>query len=294
MGIPAKASLRLGVVGNRDYPDLVGVLQRLLAVAPSIGVDMHLEANLKEFARDHELPMSSPEEVDALLTLGGDGTLLRGARFLGGREIPVLGVNLGRLGFLSACGPDELETAVKRLVNGDYRGEARMKLEGRPGESEDPRRWYALNDIVLHKAGKARVIWLRVEVDGEEVASYAADGIVMSTPTGSTAYNLSVGGPVVVPGHSSIIIAPISAHALSIRPVVVGPDVTIVVHADDDGTERLVTVDGQVGATLGMSETLMVRKASRSVILVRFPEMTFFTRMRRKLGWGLPPEDTRA
>jgi NAD+ kinase len=132
MGIPAKASLRLGVVGNRDYPDLVGVLQRLLAVAPSIGVDMHLEANLKEFARGHELPMSSPEEVDALLTLGGDGTLLRGARFLGGREIPILGVNLGRLGFLSACGPDELETAVKRLVSGDLSWRVAHDARGSP------------------------------------------------------------------------------------------------------------------------------------------------------------------
>jgi NAD+ kinase len=286
--------IRLGIIGNRDYPDLGRVLERLLAMAPALGVEMHLEANLKEFMHGRDLPFASPDEVDALLTLGGDGTLLRGARYLAGREIPILGVNLGRLGFLSACGPEEMETAVRRLVNGDYRGEARMMLEGRPGLAEDPRRWYALNDIVLHKSGKARVIWLRVEVDGEEVASYAADGIVMSTPTGSTAYNLSVGGPVVVPGHSSIIIAPISAHALSIRPVVVGPDVTIVVHADDDGTDRLVTVDGQVGATLGTSETLMVRRASRSVILVRFPEMTFFTRMRKKLGWGAPPDDTRA
>jgi NAD+ kinase len=286
--------IRLGVIGNRDYPDLGGMLKRLLAMAPTLGVDMRLEATLKELAPDHKAPACVPEDVDALLTLGGDGTLLRGARFLGGREIPVLGVNLGRLGFLSACGPEEMETAVRRLATGDYRGETRMMLEGRPGMPEDPRRWYALNDIVLHKSGKARVIWLRVEVDGEEVASYAADGIVMSTPTGSTAYNLSVGGPVVVPEHPSIIIAPISAHALSIRPVVVGPDVTVMVHADDDGTDRLVTVDGQVGATLGTSESLMVRRATRSVILVRFPEMTFFTRMRRKLGWGLPPDDTRA
>jgi len=286
--------IRLGVIGNRDYPDLGSVLQGLLATASALGVEMHVETNLEGLTGGQSLPALTPEGVDALLTLGGDGTLLRGARFLGGREIPILGVNLGRLGFLSACGPDELGAALRRLVSGDYRGEPRMMLEGRSGQADDPRRWYALNDIVLHKSGKARVIWLRVEVDGEEVASYAADGIVMSTPTGSTAYNLSVGGPVVVPGHASIIISPISAHALSIRPVVVPPDATVVVHADDDGTDRLVTVDGQVGATLGTSETLMVRRAARSVILVRFPEMTFFTRMRRKLGWGLPPDDARA
>jgi NAD+ kinase len=285
--------IRLGVIGNRDYPDLAGVLQQLLRLASELGVDMRLESTLRDLAGGYVLPPVAPEDVDALLTLGGDGTLLRGARFLNGREIPILGVNLGRLGFLSACGPAELDDAVRRLVNGDYRGEPRIMLEGRPSLPEDPRRWYALNDIVLHKSGKARVIWLRVEVDGEEVASYAADGIVMSTPTGSTAYNLSVGGPVVVPGHASIVIAPISAHALSIRPVVVGPDVTLTVHADDDGTDRLVTVDGQVGATLGTGESLMVRRASRSVILVHFPETTFFTRMRRKLGWGLPPDDAR-
>lgn len=285
--------IRLGVIGNRDYPDLTSVLKRLLAMAESLGVEARLEGTLEELATGRAGPVVTPMELDALLTLGGDGTLLRGARFLDGREIPVLGVNLGRLGFLSACGPEDLENAVRRLVNGDYRGEPRMMLEGRPGQPDDPRRWYALNDIVLHKSGKARVIWLRLEVDGEEVASYAADGIVLSTPTGSTAYNLSVGGPVVVPGHASIVISPISAHALSIRPVVVPPDATIVVHADDDGTERLVTVDGQVGATLGMSETLMVRRAARSVVLVRFPEMTFFTRMRKKLGWSAPPDDTR-
>jgi NAD+ kinase len=286
--------IRLGVIGNRDYPDLAGVLQKLLKLASALGADLRLESTLRDFAGGYDLPPVAPADVDALLTLGGDGTLLRGARFLDGREIPILGVNLGRLGFLSACGPEELEAAVRRLIDGDYRGEARMMLEGRPSLPEDPRRWYALNDIVLHKSGKARVIWLRVEVDGEEVASYAADGIVMSTPTGSTAYNLSVGGPVVVPGHASIVISPISAHALSIRPVVVGPEVTVMVHADDDGTERLVTVDGQVGATLATNESLIVRRAARSVILVRFPEMTFFTRMRRKLGWGAPPDDTRA
>jgi NAD+ kinase len=286
--------IRLGVIGNRDYPGLEAMLDRLVAMAPSIDVEVRFEPSLAGVARTEHPTADSPDDIDALLTLGGDGTLLRGARFLGGREIPVLGVNLGRLGFLAACGREDMEQAVRRLAAGDYRGEPRMTLEGRPGLNDDPRRWFALNDIVLHKSGKARVIWLRVEVDGEEVASYAADGIVLSTPTGSTAYNLSVGGPVVVPRHHSIVIAPISAHALSIRPVVVSPDATVLVQADDDGTDRLVTVDGQVGATLGTSESLVVRRAARSVILVRFPEMSFFTRMRRKLGWGAPPDDTSA
>lgn len=286
--------MRLGVVGNREYPGLDGVLRRLLALAPDVGLDLRYEAPLLGLAGVEGPAIDAPDDLDALITLGGDGTLLRGARFLDGRAIPVLGVNLGRLGFLTTCGRDELEPALRRLVAGDYRGEPRLVLEGCPGEPADRRRWYALNDIVLHKGGKARVIWLRVEVDGEEVASYAADGIVIATPTGSTAYNLSVGGPVVVPRHHSIIMTPISAHALAIRPVVVGPDATVVVHAEDEGVERLVTVDGQVGTTLGASESLVVRRAERSVILVRFAEMTFFTRMRRKLGWGAPADEPRA
>jgi NAD+ kinase len=285
--------IRVGVIGNRDYPGLDGVVQRLESLAPVLDLDLCYEAPLADLngrSTGSELDRAA---LDVLVTLGGDGTLLRGARFLEGREIPVLGVNLGRLGFLTTCGRDELETAVRRLAMGDYRAESRMVLEGRPGIPDDPRRWYALNDIVLHKGGKARVIWLRVEVDGEEVAEFAADGIVVSTPTGSTAYNLSVGGPVVVPRHHSIVMTPISAHALAIRPVVVGPDATVVIHAEDDGTERLVTVDGQIGTTLGRAEALMVRRASRSVVLVRFPEMTFFTRMRRKLGWGAPVDERR-
>lgn len=285
--------IRLGVIGNRDYPGLGAMLGRLQALASAQDLEVCFEPTLLDLVPGGRVA-GPPGELDALLTLGGDGTLLRGARFLDGREIPILGVNLGRLGFLSACGREDFETAVRRLADGDYLGEARMMLEGRPGMPDDPRHWFALNDVVLHKSGKARVLWLRVEVDGEEVASYAADGIVVATPTGSTAYNLSVGGPVVVPRHHSIIISPISAHALSIRPVVVGPDATVAIHADDDGTDRLVTVDGQVGAMLGTSESLLVRRASRSVVLVRFPEMTFFTRMRRKLGWGSPPDDARA
>lgn len=285
--------IRVGVIGNRDYPGLDGVVGRLQALAQPLDLDLRFEPQLQAVAGLPETAGTAPTELDALVTLGGDGTLLRGARLLDGHEIPILGVNLGRLGFLTTCGREELEAAVRRLTTGDYRAEPRMVLEGRPGVRDDPRRWYALNDIVLHKGGKARVIWLRVEVDGEEVAEFAADGIVISTPTGSTAYNLSVGGPVVVPRHHSIVMTPISAHALAIRPVVVGADATVVVHAEDDGTERLVTVDGQVSSTLGVAESLSVRRATRSVVLVRFPEMTFFTRMRRKLGWGAPSDERR-
>jgi NAD+ kinase len=151
---------------------------------------------------------------------------------------------------------------------------------------DERQRWRALNDAVLHKGGFARVVRMRVSVDREPIAAYAADGLSISTPTGSTAYNLSAGGPVVVPSLDSIIITPISAHTLAIRPVVIPPTSEVLVQAEDGPDELLVTIDGQVGTIFSSGETLAVRRSDRPVIFVRYPETTFFSRLRRKLGWG--------
>jgi NAD+ kinase len=282
---------RIGVIGNPDYPGLGGVVDRLQRMAANAGAVLCCEPGITGDGGTG--PLGPMDPVDALITLGGDGTLLRGARFVDGREIPVLGVNLGRLGFLTTCGPSELESALGRLLAGDYIPDRRMMLEGFPGTSTAAHPWYALNDIVLHKGGKARVMWLRVEVDGEEIAAFAADGIVLATPTGSTAYSLSAGGPVVAPDHESILVTPISAHTLALRPLVLSPTVMVVIHADGDAGDRLVTADGQIGATLGAAESITVRRAARSVVLVRFAEMIFFARMRRKLGWSALTDDPR-
>jgi NAD+ kinase len=222
------------------------------------------------------------------MTLGGDGTMLRGARLLGGREAPILGVNLGRLGFLTTCGQDQLDNALDRFASGDYLAEMRMQLEAHSQtiRGEERRSWLALNDVVLHKGGFARVVKLRVLVDGEDVSVYAADGVIISTPTGSTAYNLSAGGPVVLPTQHVIITTPISPHTLGIRPLVVPAESEIVVRAEDGPEELLVTIDGQVGMMFAPGDSLVVRRASASVVMVRFPESSFFSVLRRKLGWG--------
>src|SRR6185503_6545085 len=137
--------------------------------------------------------------LDALLTLGGDGTLLRGARVIAPHPVPILGINLGRLGFLTCCNADQLQNALMRFARRDYFAENRMALEARVCDAKGVERqtWIALNDIVLHKGGFARVVGVRVAADGEPIATYASDGVVISTPTGSTAYSLSAGGPVV-------------------------------------------------------------------------------------------------
>ncbi|HEU4563366.1 MAG TPA: NAD(+)/NADH kinase [Gemmatimonadaceae bacterium] len=275
---------RIGVVGNRRYEGLADVLHRLRRAAPELGFSLAFEPDLHDLAGGERL--ESPEGLDALVTLGGDGTMLRGARYLAGAPVPLLGINLGRLGFLTCCSIDALERALGDFAAGHYRVEQRMALEGHSDPRPAGTRWRALNDIVLHKAGFARVVHLRVAVNGEPVATFAADGLIISTPTGSTGYNLSAGGAVVEPTVESIIITPVSAHALALRPVVLPPHATIAVSAGDDGGERLVTVDGQVGATISPDDTLIVERAAAPVLFVRFLDSTFFAVMRQKLGWG--------
>ena len=284
--------MRVGVVGHRGYGGLAEILDTLLGIAPRLGMRLSFEGELNELV-NHGEPLTSPDGLDALLTLGGDGTMLRGARFLAGRPVPVFGVNLGRLGFLTTCGATEMEESLTQFAAGNFRAEERMALEARvtgPTHRPDgaPVRHFALNDVVLHKAGYARVVRLDVAANDERVASYAADGIVISTPTGSTAYSLSAGGPVVVPTVESILLTPISPHTLAIRPLVLPPTAQITIRADvrDGNDEMLVTVDGQPGTTFAAGDTLLVRRA-KPVRLVRIPALgTFFTRLRAKLGWG--------
>jgi NAD+ kinase len=277
---------RLGVVGNRSYEGLGHVLDTLRRRAPELGIELAFEEELRHIVPDAE-SLRDPLGIDALITLGGDGTMLRGARFVGVRPFPIPGVYLGRLGFLTACGgdPDELEMALERYIAGDYVVQRRMALTGHTSRNESDQ-WRALNDIVLHKGGFARVVHLEVWVNGELIGTYAADGLIISTPTGSTAYSLSAGGPVVVPTVESIVITPISPHTLAVRPVVLPPSAEIEVRANDGPEELLVTVDGQVGATFTSDDTLRVRRAERPVLVVHFRDSTFFSRMRRKLGWG--------
>jgi NAD+ kinase len=282
--------INVGVVGHRGYARLPDVLRTLLRLSPELGLRPFFEPDLHEIAKAGEL-LTGPEGLGGLVTLGGDGTLLRGARFLAGAPVPILGVNLGRLGFLTSCGLDDMEEAIRHFACGEYHAEARMALEGRAHDLDDAmrRRWYALNDIVLHKGGFARVVRLEVFSNGEEVGAYTADGIIVSSPTGSTAYSLSAGGPIVHPSVESIVLTPISPHSLALRPLVLPPTAEIAVYVEDGPEELLVTVDGQVGTTFGTGDTLHVRRAGRSVVIVRFPGTTYFGRLRRKLGWGSVP-----
>ena len=283
--------IRLGVVGHLGYGGLPDVLAALRRLAPALELTLSYEESLLPVAgRDAVLLV--PDKVDAILTLGGDGTLLRAARLDAGQDVPILGINLGRLGFLTCCPADMMEEALRRFAAGDCSVEKRMTLDARvlDAQGRDRAHWRALNDVVLHKGGFARVLTMRVQANGETVARYSADGIVTATPTGSTAYNLSAGGPVVFPTLETILVTPVSAHTLALRPLVLAPTAEVVVQPEDGPEELLVTVDGQVGTTFAIGETLVVRKSDRPVAIVRFGEGSFFRTMREKLHWGGLPE----
>jgi NAD+ kinase len=280
--------IRLGVVGHPGYEGLPAVLRTLNELAPALGLELFYERELHEVFGGGRSLLEEPGSLDALITLGGDGTLLRGARIISPHAVPIMGINLGHLGFLTCCPADQLSNALMRFARRDYLAESRMALEARVLDVRgvERKQWIALNDVVLHKGGFARVVSLRVAANGEAIATYAADGVVLSTPTGSTAYSLSAGGPVVFPTLETILVTPVSAHTLAIRPVVLPPSVEVTLRADDASDELLVTIDGQVGTSFAPGETLSVRRAEGGVLIIRFPGTSFFTTLRQKLGWG--------
>jgi NAD+ kinase len=277
--------MRIGVVGHRGYAGIPEAVRTLERVAPGLGLELRLEPALT--GADPKNGLDLDGGLDAVVSLGGDGTMLRAARLVDGLGVPVLGINLGRLGFLTCCGPEELEASMHRLAAGDFRAEPRMAIEATGTAAGDlAYRRRALNDVVLHKGGYARVVRLEVAVNGESVASFGADGLVVATPTGSTAYNLSCGGPVLVPTVESIILTPISPHTLALRPLVLPPTAEVTVRQFAHTDELLVTVDGQVGWSLSGDNLLRVRRAEHPALFVRFTDSHFFRRLRTKLGWG--------
>jgi NAD+ kinase len=280
--------MRVGVIGHIGYPELDRLVRHLVTQAPSLGLELAFEPELAPTAGPGVAILNDPSALDAMLAFGGDGTLLRAARMLDGARAPVFGVNLGKLGFLTTCRGEEFAGLLPRFARGEFVAEPRMALEAQSHDDAGTAgaRLRALNDVVLHKGGFARVLKLNLTVNGERLGAIGADGLVISTPTGSTAYSLSAGGPIVEPTHESILVTPVAAHALAIRPFVLPPDAVVEVQPDDAPEEVLVTVDGQVGTRLGPNQRLTVRRSAQPVFIVRVDSTTFFGRLRAKMGWG--------
>jgi NAD+ kinase len=227
------------------------------------------------------------EPLDLLLVLGGDGTLLKAARLYGYQEAPILGVNLGGLGFLTEIGLDEFRLLFERILKGDYETENRMVLTGRIIRAkEDLTAVPFLNDVVINKGALSRIIDIETSIGGQFLTSYRGDGLIVATPTGSTAYNLSAGGPILHPSLKTILITPICPFTLTNRPLILQDDAVIDIRLVTKASEVWLTFDGQVGYPLEEGDLVRVQKASKSVRLIKTPFKNYFEVLRTKLKWG--------
>ena len=281
---------RIGLVAKPDAAEAQRVVLTLIDWLTARGLSVVLEKETAGLAPS--APVASarkgdlPGQVDALIVLGGDGTLLSMARAVGDLGVPMLGVNLGGLGFLTATTLDEMLPALEALLAGDMAVEERMVLGARLVRGGQVTGEYiALNDVVITKSAMSRIIDLAVSVDGRHATAYRADGLIISTPTGSTAYNLSAGGPILFPTMDAVVLTPIAPHTLSNRPIVLPAaqriDVTLRVEQ-----EVMLTMDGQVGVPLRERDVVEIQKARARIRLMRFETKDFFSVLRTKLKWG--------
>jgi len=304
---------RIGVVGLSESDDVLDCVERLARFASDNSIDISFEEHLTDLAPEGAKGLDlDADSIDILIALGGDGTLLRAGRSVAGRNIPILGVNLGHLGFLTALPHAELEEHLALVLNGDYRLDRRYTLEGlivhADGSQGEP--ILAWNDFVIHKRGGARVTRLDLRVqegsartrgadganggageDGtwQDMGSFSADGLIVATPTGSTAYSLSAGGPIVVPSVDCLIVTPICPHTLAMRPLVVPGTQRVAVSPIERTKDLVVTADGQVVNDFETGAEIHIERSEIKIPLVRFAGQNFFGTLQRKLNWAARP-----
>jgi NAD+ kinase len=279
----------VGVISKPGVAAAADLVPKLFAWLREHGITIRYDDETAEYAgtRGAMSRTEIPEGADLVIVLGGDGTLLSAARAIGGREVPLFPVNLGGLGFLTAITIDSLFPDLERAFRGEHRIGKRKLLhcellrEGKAiGEYE------ALNDVVITKSAIARMIDLDAHVDEMFVCRYKADGLIVATPTGSTAYSLSAGGPIIFPSVASICLTPICPHMLTNRPVIVPDTSTIRIISRAEGDSVFLTIDGQIGEPIQKDDEIVCRSSRNTLMLVRPPHMLFFDVLRQKLKWG--------
>jgi len=289
---------RVGVIARERQPGLDALLDHIRRAAEARGMEVRFEQAIADYAPDAAALDLEREKVDMIISLGGDGTLLRAARTVLGHGLPLLGVNTGNLGFLTSAGEDQIESALDRLAAGDYFLDQRFTLKAcvLDADGNEVDEHHALNDFVVHKAAvAARVTRLDLWVEGgirrEEIGSFSGDGVILSSPTGSTAYSLSAGGPIVHPTMECLLVTPICPHTLAVRPLVIPATRKVTIRAADPDQDLILTVDGQEVRGLGHGDAVRVEKGDQQVELVRFPGQSFFSTLRRKLNWAVRSGD---
>jgi len=287
-----------GIVGNPDKEKVWEILPRLLEWFREHRQEVYISESFSPAVEEsrnliHPVPEEEiTEHVSFILALGGDGTILHTARMVGEHRTPILGIRVGGLGFLAEVYLDEIYDRMHRLIDGKYNIEQRMTIAATVSPGESDSQLVALNDMVVHKARPLRMLNIRVSVDGDYLNTYTADGLIVSSPTGSTAYSLSVQGPIVVPTLDAMVINPISPHSLTARPVVVPGDSRIRIEFEGEVDDHILSVDGQVEVDLAEDSVIEVFRGSHPVNLVVWKERSFYDILRRKMQWGRDPRNS--
>jgi len=280
--------MKIALVVNPGKPRVGEILGRIIALLRSGGVEVTVTGEAAALAPSGTQAAADSElwrSADAVIALGGDGTLLRAARIVGEHEIPILGVNLGSLGFLTEVTEEDLVPSLEKVIIGQYSLERRMVLEA--GVTGEETTFRALNDIVVSSGSASRMVEVALQVNQDYVATYWTDGLIFSTPTGSTAYSLAAGGPIISPSMEVIVASPICPHTLAMRPLIVPGDSVLeatVRCKRDEG--MFLTGDGQVSHPVRSGATIEVRKSRFYTHLIRPGKRSFFEILRTKLKWG--------
>jgi len=279
----------VGIVLKKGKREAIPMIENLINWLKERNIDFYLDEDTAQLM-DIKKCISRdefPSFVDIVIVLGGDGTLLSVVRSIKGFKIPVLGVNLGGLGFLTEISIGELYTVLNKVYNNDYEIDERAMLDSCIyRNSEEIWRYAVLNDVVINKRALARIIELDMKIDGRYITTFRADGLIISTPTGSTAYSLAAGGPIIYPTVNSIIITPICPHALANRPIVISDNLLIELKLRVKDEDVYLTLDGQVGLPLRGGDIIEIKKADIFTYLIKSPTKNYFVILREKLKWG--------
>ena len=278
----------VAIIYKRMRPEAASLGRRLKEWFEQHSVQVFLKENIDNsgISREDE-KIDIPEPVETVVVIGGDGTFLSVARFIEERPTPVVGINLGGLGFLTEISADSCFSELENIISGDFEIEERMVLQvsvRREGKEIFSRR--VLNDAVINKAALARIIDLHATIDGHFLTHYRGDGLIISTPTGSTAYNISAGGPIIFPTARTIILTPICSFTLTNRPIVFPADVTVMVEVAEPATEVTLTCDGQIGYHIRDLDQVIVKTAATPLRMIKARGISHFETLRSKLKWG--------
>src|SRR5574344_1208047 len=285
--------LRFALFGNIYQEKKSASVQKILSYLSAREAELFIDKDFYTFLTEGQhlnvnytkLISGNVFDADFVISMGGDGTCLKAASHVGNKGIPILGINMGRLGFLADVSPNEIEQSFDALYTGDYTVEDRSVIKVESDGDSFEGYPCALNDVALLKRDNASMISIRVTIGGEYLTTYMADGLVISTPTGSTAYSLSIGGPIIVPQSGILSLTPVAPHSLNMRPIVISDDREITMSVESRSHNFLVAIDGR-SETCKEDSTLKITKAPYTIKIVKHPGQVFFQTLRQKLMWG--------